>query len=1284
MFAACFYHCIRFHDFVLPSPGDSFSHKVRRSLPPDPALVKDDFRIFPRRGPEGRRTDRRGTGGGAGGRGDTSTTGASGGAATLVDGVAYGHKGGDGNKKQNSGSEGAYAAGGGGGGRSVGLAASSDKYYGGGAGGSGVACDILGEMLYFGAGGGGGYAFFEDPSGFSKPGAGGSGIGGNAADVKNGTPATSGVENTGAGGGGGSMTSKNSNKTDYWQGGDGGDGVVIISYEVHGRDPISDEPRISMTGCTYEEEEGEAAISYRVYWAGVQNDLADIIVHYSTVSSNELDSAESGGWVQIAESTVGVGNAVFTPPEVGYTYWVRLVARKNAGSYSYSDEIFSFTVPAITLNGATWTESKTSPDEDYATINYKLHETNEVTHLYCYWSESRAALEGDEPPSGGNVYLRDLGANTGRALSAATSFTLAATEGLDRNKTYYFRLASGDAQGIKHFLSAEIVELDTAEKPVTVLNGASWADSNVATVNFTATVGKLDPAQTELVALYGLVEGDVKDKKPETNDTVSVVALGFCSDLALDAEAPSATFPLWSETVANYYVRLALATNVVVEADGVVTTNRVIVSGSYSSATKTISVSHAIEANTLLYIVTANPKMVCYGDEPLPLDYVLEYAGQTEGWGWTNKYDLTGAIACYQSTNPAPVAVSSTSPSGNYPITQGTLMLEGGGQEQNHLEDGVETKYQYKLTFSGATYAITNAVFATTIADVTTNYTGDACDTSELSKTLSGIRNGQTVTYLYRVGGAGEWGALPTLADVGNYNVQFKATAPNHDDVRGSFKVTITPAPLEATIGDISLAYTGEAQTPAVVTNVTGLVRPDLNALTCEFRAGVGEWQDAVPSFTMPGTYTLYFRVSAPNHTTFTTNCTVQVRGWDYRVNMDGATGYETPLHIGRPEWLINRSGMTGEQLAVDADRYAKLDEICSNGLRLWQNYVIEREDFAKPVVATIMQQGSVVNPNSFVVHFPDIEPLMGTGLRVQYRLDKKLRGNLSKSEFAAAEFVQGELNGKYETNIPLDQGDPTGLYVFNLVFSPTNELLSGHSVISSVATIGVLRVSCALTNAVTVAPWLSMSVDSTNEVEVAVSDVVNPNSVGSKDMILSYDPASGDFSSWESAGGDWNPVQILSTRGVSQSTAETTTFAPGKAFWFVRNAPGDYIYLVGRYTGDDYVTEIAGGTEQAPVSSLVANPTFFDIDLNDLKFIDGEGNAAAPAAGDRIVTQNLAGLQTIYYRKNGEWGRNISTVSNGRPRPTWQKGGTIPSGTGFWYTRTSGETLRIKFEEAK
>ena len=1239
------------------------------------------------------------SGGGGGGRGNASTTGASGGSATLNG--AYGHKGGNGNHKQNNAADGAYAAGGGGGGNRVGLSASSDKYYGGGAGGAGVACNMLGETLYYGAGGGGGYAYFEDASGFSKPGAGGSGIGGNAADVKNQTLATSGVANTGAGGGGGSMTSKNSNDPTYWQGGNGGDGVVIIAYEVHGRDPVSDEPQISMTSCTYEEDEGLANIAYRVYWAGMQNDLSDILIHYSTVSSNELDGVDAGNWIKVAESRVGTGSAVFVPPEVGYTYWLRLVARKDANSYSHSEEIACFTVPAVALNGATWTESKTSPTEDYATVSYKLYETNEVTHLYCYWSESREALEGDVPPSGDNVYLLDLGANSGKALSSATSFRLNATEGLVRNRTYYLRLAAGDAQGLKRFLSADIVELDTAEVPATVLNSATWADSNVATVDFRATVGKLDPAAVELVVLYGVVENDVKGKRPETNETVSVVSLGACSELSLDVSSLSATFPLWSEVATNYHVRLALATNVIVTAGGVVTTNRGIIAGSYSSATKSMDVFHAIEANTLLYIVTANPKVMCYGDNPLPLDYMLEYAGQTEGWGWNNKYDIDAntAIACYESTNPTPVAVSSTSPSGNYAITQGTLQLVNGGQGQTHRDEttGVESHYQHKLTFSGATYTITNAVFSTAIEDASHTYSATAFDTNELVRTLSGVRNEQPVTYLYRVGGAGEWsGELPEFVDVGNYNVQFKATAPNHDDVRGSFKVTIAPAPLSATIGTTDFNYTGDPQVPEIMTNVTGLVRGDINPLKCEFRDESGEWMDEVPSFTQPGTYKLYFRVSAPNHATFVTNCTFTISGWDYPVDMDGKSGRANALqlNVNNPRWLLTYSGITGVQFSDPTDRYGYLNAVKPNGLKLWQNYVIGQTNMAKKLVATIMQRKAHVQENQFLVHFPNIEPLRNTGLAVRYRLDRKKKGE--------NEFTLGEISDKYEMGVSLSPDDPTGLYVFNIVLLPTNGLGeavldSDRVVLSSVATIGVMRVASVLTNTVIATPWASMSYDIATNVDVSVSDVVNPNGLSDQDAIYAYNKEERNFSTWKNnvADGVWDEVLTVTKKGVSSSDAKDTKFAPGRAFWLVRSNPSDfsranptnYINFVGRYTGEDYFVDLEGGTSSTNLApTLVANPTMFDVNLNDLVFVDGAGNTASPGAGDRITLLDIAGMQTTYARNaaNTSWGRTVWKKVGRRLQQEWVEDGTVPSGTGFWYYRSTGGTLRIKFEASR
>ena len=89
------------------------------------------------------------------------------------------------------------------------------------------------------------------------------------------------------------------------------------------------------------------------------------------------------------------------------------------------------------------------------------------------------------------------------------------------------------------------------------------------------------------------------------------------------------------------------------------------------------------------------------------------------------------------------------------------------------------------------------------------------------------------------------------------------------------------------------------------------------------------------------------------------------------------------------------------------------------------------------------------------------------------------------------------------------------------------------------------------------------------------------------------------------------------------------------------------------------------------------------DIDLNDLEFVDGEGNPASPASGDRITVMDIAGMQTIYARNaaNTSWGRKVLVKVGRRTRQDWVEGGTIPAGTGFWYKRTASGTLKIRFD---
>ena len=1212
-----------------------------------------------------------------------------------VDGVMvhFGHAGGRGNNALDGGSSGKTAAGGGGGAGRAGTSASFDAWWSGGAGGVGVGNAMTGEMLYYGAGGGGGYAYkvavaSDGSDNFTKPGAGGSGIGGNAADIRNGTLATSGVPNTGAGGGGGSKRDFNEmTPNEFWQGGNGGDGVVLICYEVHGRDPIAEEPRITMTMCDYTDEKGYADIGYRAYWAGVQMEKDDIYVLYSTVSEEDV-AACNGEHVSVVTNSIGIGETTFTPPEVGYTYYVRLMARKDANSYMYSDEIGTFFVPAIRNNGSNWHMPNAESNEfDNVDIQYALYYDDPDAHLYLYWSENEDDVNGDTAPSGTGVHFLDLG--TGRQ-SRDGKVNLPASVGFERNKVYYTRLATGNEAGTKYFLSPRTMILQTIDKPRVIFPEATWSN-NVATVEFIETTSHLDPQEVDLVAYYGTLaeiygdNGKLDKMANAISNTAHRVNLGKCFLYPDDLETVT-QFPMWSPVDTNYYVRLTLETNGVIVA----------ISQRYQS----LDVITAVPANTLLVYVNEEPHVSCYGDDPATPSYNVAYGGYTEGPGWdhwTNAMWIVGSPYC---------PVTRYSPSGQYDVTQGDLTLSSLAPYVRHepvlnQETGEpvvdeqgntvteDVYYYYMLCYTSSRHVVTNAFFSLSIEDISLPYTGEPVDTSSLvCTTNSEPRNGLPISYLYRVS-TNEWtSTMPSgYTDVGSFIVQFKATADSHNDVFGTFMVTVTPTPLSATISTPDIPYTGDAQTPVVTTNVTGLMHGDINPLTCSFRDEAGEWLGYVPSFTQPGVYKLFFRVEAPNHTSFVTNCTFTITGWDFMVNMDGEDGYGTPIAMGRPSWLIEKSGMTGEQLADNTTRYEALDTICPNGLRLWQNYIIERKDFSQKVVATIRQHGSLVLSDTFVVHFPNIEPLAKeiTGLKVQYRLDKKLKGGITnKSEFAAAPFVKGELTGKYETNIPLGPEDPTGLYVFNLVFSSTNEQYTGESVISSCATIGVLRVSSALTNTVTVAPWRSMSIDSAAFENVSVDDVVNPTGISSGDAIYFYNRATTNFTAWASDGnGGWDSVATVSRRGVSEPSAEATRFSVGNAFWLVRSAPTDYIYLIGRYTGEPCEVEIAGGTAEAPGNILIANPTMHDIDLNDLEFVDGEGNPASPAAGDRITVMDIAGMQTIYARNaaNTSWGRKVLVKVGRRTRQDWVEGGTIPAGTGFWYKRTASGTLKIRFD---
>ena len=276
-------------------------------------------------------------GGGAGGNGklnnQTATlagrNGGSGGGtawagnATGSGTVDQGHDGGDvpaGQYQQDlaAGGGGAAAVGG-----SVEYSA-SQQTKGSGTGGNGRSCDITGESLYYAGGGSGGAKLVTNNNGTGTAGAGGNGGGGKGGQYDNtegSQYATAGADGFGGGGGGGSTYS-----TDSYQGGNGGDGIVIIRYAAQGDGTDVAAPAIALESLD-RAANGLTTVGYRVAWAGAGYEDVNVKVVWG-FRTDELSNTNA-----IASSVIGRGTGTFTLPDQTKTVYVRALAT-NAGGLS--------------------------------------------------------------------------------------------------------------------------------------------------------------------------------------------------------------------------------------------------------------------------------------------------------------------------------------------------------------------------------------------------------------------------------------------------------------------------------------------------------------------------------------------------------------------------------------------------------------------------------------------------------------------------------------------------------------------------------------------------------------------------------------------------------------------------------------------------------------------------------------------------------------------------------------------------------------------------------------
>lgn len=226
-----------------------------------------------------------------------------------------------------------------------------------------------------------------------------------------------------------------------------------------------------------------------------------------------------------------------------------------------------------------------------------------------------------------------------------------------------------------------------------------------------------------------------------------------------------------------------------------------------------------------------------------------------------------------------------------------------------------------------------------------------------------------------------------------------------------------------------------------------------------------------------------------------------------------------------------------------------------------------------------------------------------------------------------------------------------------------------------SESVVGVLPValSAGQTDIVLNIPWVESGSTSGG---VAVQNLVKTANLTAGDILLWYDGSS--YQGWTTVERNsvlcWEPTQIASADGVSAAIAATKTdLTRGEALVLHRQGTGaTKVYIVGQDAGSTSGTsEIAGGTPDAPVYSLIAPPAVAAVNLkNYLKSTDDY----ELVDGDSVTFVKDGAMYTYYFsvENDNKWG--YDTMENGMPKFTAATDDqmTLPAGTGFYYKRVA------------
>lgn len=195
--------------------------------------------------------------------------------------------------------------------------------------------------------------------------------------------------------------------------------------------------------------------------------------------------------------------------------------------------------------------------------------------------------------------------------------------------------------------------------------------------------------------------------------------------------------------------------------------------------------------------------------------------------------------------------------------------------------------------------------------------------------------------------------------------------------VTGDVYVKVNPAALTGVSAEQTgtLTYNGSAQTAKINAAATAV-----NGQQVEFTYSASEngtYSAAVPAFTDAGTYTVYYKASAPNHVTATGSFTVTIAPMeierttfvkDISKTYDGTAVFE--LDAAEKASYLKFYDANNHEVSVSADAY-EISDVRAVAKNAEGSYVDSPEAGSKSVI----QHTVKITSKNYVLHYPDYKP---------------------------------------------------------------------------------------------------------------------------------------------------------------------------------------------------------------------------------------------------------------------------------------------------------------------